>query len=105
MTPPKPLPTEMPMGANPEASRPKTMDALLGDQVVVIKRLGTRDGLAVAQKLLTYIGALRDPIVAAVRGKDLGALGGEVRRRRPWRASLRQLLLRLLGSARFSPGR
>ena len=51
--------------AAPEPARPKSKDVILGDQVVVIKRLGTRDGLAVAQKLLGYVSALREPLLAA----------------------------------------
>ena len=50
-----------------EPSRPKSKDAVLGDQVVVLKRLGTRDGLVVAQKVLTYIGDLQEPLLAAYK--------------------------------------
>ena len=49
-----------------DRERPRTKDAVLGDQVVVLHRLGTRDGLAVAHSILRHISQLRGPIEAAV---------------------------------------
>jgi len=63
---------------NPQPERPRTKDVILGDQVVVLHRLGTRDGLAVAHSILRHISKLRGPIEAAVsQGQALQAEAAE----------------------------
>jgi len=56
--------TDQPAIKPPE--RPHTKEVLLGDHSVVLHRLGTRDGLAVAHSILRHISQLRRPIEAAV---------------------------------------
>ena len=56
----------------PQPECPKEKEAVLGDQVVILSRLGTRDGLAVAQTLLRYISELREPLMAAYRQYESG---------------------------------
>jgi len=50
----------------PVVERPRSKDVVLGDQVVTLHRLGTRDGLAVAHSILRHISKLRAPIETAV---------------------------------------
>ena len=54
--------------------RLKQKDAVLGDQVVVLSRLRTRDGLAVAHTLLRYIDSLREPIRDLFKDREVGEL-------------------------------
>lgn len=65
---------EAKQGKNEDIRRPTEKDVVLGDQVIVVRRLRTRDGLAVAHTLLRYINALRDPIAAAFKDRDAQTL-------------------------------
>ena len=62
MSPIAPAEPQSPEAANMNPKRPTEKDVVLGDQVVVVRRLRTRDGLAVAHTLLRYIDALREPL-------------------------------------------
>ena len=68
------LPPDEGEAKNEAPERPTQGDACLGNKVVVIKRLGTRDGLRVGQTLLRYVSAIKEPIVAFTKGKDLDKL-------------------------------
>ena len=66
--------------ATPQPERPRSKEVLLGDQVVVLHRLGTRDGLAVAHSILRHVSQLRAPIevaVAQVQGLEAGGEGAQ----------------------------
>jgi len=55
-----------PSQGNGQAPRPRTIEVVLDGQTLTVKRLGTRDGLAVAHAILKQISRLRGPLETSV---------------------------------------